>query len=407
MSPVTPSNPRQPDRAPPFLPLLLTLSRRLRRTSLQGNSRSSDASDRDIPLQTDEEEEIGTEDEEEFSGVRRLANIIETRSSSSASEASEDEGREARRHSRYRHITSDSGAWEKWGLKPQHTGSGLGSCSDSPSQPLTSPTTSGSSNVGASTPSGPSSSASAPSPGCGNASSPSALEQVSPPPPYCSQFESPSVHLTVMDDGDQNDGTPRASRNTSTFSDLSPDSRTPSKSHSARVFVPSPMETSPTPPEERYTSLQSKLRRSVRNLRTQNEGELDTRRKEKPRPSIPESLFSTTAEEKAKTERERELEEQLADVLNRVKSLENRLSEEKDESGTTTPTPRNISSPPTPAAEEQKDTAREKSWRDMLALTTFGPDGARSVPALPAYLLLVGVGAGAVVLRLALSGRRV
>ncbi|WWC58285.1 uncharacterized protein I303_100823 [Kwoniella dejecticola CBS 10117] len=82
-------------RPPPFLPLLQTIARRLRRHSLSGRIESVPANPDDsfgrgsILMEENEDEEIeaGME-EDQISGVRRMANAFDARSSSSVSETS-------------------------------------------------------------------------------------------------------------------------------------------------------------------------------------------------------------------------------------------------------------------------------------------------------------------------------
>ncbi|WWC66711.1 uncharacterized protein I206_100615 [Kwoniella pini CBS 10737] len=101
-------------RPPPFLPLLQTIARRLRRHSLSGRIESVPANPDDsfgkgsilMEENEDEEEDVGSD---ELTGVRRMVNAFDAKSSSSVSES------------------SASGDDEEAGkLKPQLTGESVG-----------------------------------------------------------------------------------------------------------------------------------------------------------------------------------------------------------------------------------------------------------------------------------------
>ncbi|ORY25188.1 hypothetical protein BCR39DRAFT_545010 [Naematelia encephala] len=95
-------------RPPPFLPLLLTISRRLRRASLQGRN-TMDESPNAPGSVLMEEDELS---ESEMTGVRRMANALEARDS--ASEASGDEGPVPRLRPQWTGGSEKAEVWRRW-----------------------------------------------------------------------------------------------------------------------------------------------------------------------------------------------------------------------------------------------------------------------------------------------------
>lgn len=397
---------RSSGRPPPFLPLLMTISRRLRRASLQGNIPDPLDSSNSVLLETDEEP---TDDG--ISGVKRMANAFEMRDSQSASDISsaseaEDEGRMLRAQ-----LTGGNQGWERWGLKRQHTGGSSGVSRETAQEDLL----------------GSSSEEQVVTPLIDLPMDVDSEDEkggtIKAPPPGLGDLnllgvEEEDASLLSVEDKRSREGSPVIDRSRS---EVTPTPERPIPTSTGLGFSPehlSPPEgtTSPhkSPAGSRYGSIRSKGR--VPTLRgkkppqvdgydTSDEGLGGTSRKVTLRPAHAHirSIFDLEADMKAsagKSKREVELENQLAEVIERVKLLETKLEQ--------------ASTPPSPALSSSSALSRGRSR------TTSGPveyllgrlgvvgtddDGLPTrVGELPGYLFLVGFGVGAVMMRV-LFGR--
>ena len=407
---------RTSTRPPPFLPLLLSLSRRVRRTSIQGQTRSDPLDHGPGSVLLEAEDEDNPTSEDHLTGVQRMANALESRDS--ASEASEDEGNPARLVPQWTG-GSDSSVWEKWGLKKQNTGSSTGGAgggeygsptrrvssrsdksfrlSSSPEKDevtKTAPATLNGEDEGAG------GTMKAPLPNLVRHQGEGGTDEPSPPPPYlspvlgeetaASTFPSRLVTTPLLDvqkRSDRQSVTPTPDRLQRTDPwDLARD--TPSK------VIADGVDLATTDPYRvlrrgsvgrragglRQTTLRGKLNASTHDDdKDADDAEYDSSDESRgmrkvtlrPNRSITESNSSTSPS--AKSSREVELECQLVQVLERVKVLESRL--------------------------EDDDFQTQKESRAGRLAETVGE--------LPGYLFLVGFGVGAMVVRVLLGRRRV
>ena len=424
-------------RPPPFLPMLLSLSRRLRRASLQGNPPDVLDSASSVLLETDEEED-------ETTGVRRMANAIERRDSTSeASDAEEERVLRAQ-------LTGGNGGWERWGLKRQNTGgsvggtrrrdsireelaqehAGLGGQGTSPDEKIVTPLMgdeeivrgpavlahqddalgereSGieeASDEDGDDQGGPGGTLKAPPAGLAGPDAPAGQLSTSP------SVEGMVLHPARLSREDS-DGTPRSERSRS---EVTPTPERPGPSTGGLGFSPqsedgivAPRAESPrpkpSPAASRYASLRGKGRVPSLRGRTAEDG-YDTSdeasaggRKVTLRPS--HAHIATIFDIDAKSPREAELEKQLAKVTERVKVLETRLEEASRPVSPTSP-----SSTVSRAGTTTPTTGAMGYVLGKLGLLPADEGLPTRVGELPGYLFLVGVGVGAVMVRV-LFGR--
>lgn len=419
-------NDRNSSRPPPFLPLLLSISRRLRRTSIQADQFDPVDPACTILHETDEDDEV--------SGVKRMANAFELRDSASDASEAEEDIRGGARALRAQ-LTGGNEGWERWGLRRQNTG---GSVGGKPETRLNEE--SESKEVTASSPER-------------EALVTPLLEHggyiseggeiggtiKAPPLGLTAETFSPKLSDAAVDSlapmrlHVQRDGTPRGGRTrtevtptperpgpSSNGLGLSPEAE-PSPKHIATSPVPAPSHdealspTSPSGPStrSRYASLKTKGRvpslRQSTNVDGYDSSDEATapsqtmrRTTLRPMPAHVGTIFNAE-----KSSREIELEEQLSLAMERVKALETRLELESSSqhvhSRPTTPGSSSISRPQTPMTPMAGAVGFLLGKMGMLPADDVLPT---RVGELPGYLFLVGVGVGAVMVRVLLGRGR-
>lgn len=419
-------------RPPPFLPLLTSISRRLRRSSLQSRVSTSkgrqpgapdDLGPPSILLEEDGDEAMSDEDASgPMTGVRRIARALDA-INSSASDASADEsplrpqwtGEGQRRE-----------GWKRWEsemrpLRKQNTGSSVGSVDElhlgdhstahiSIAAPLPEEVVEvydGEQEVDASDEEeGQGGTIKArPGPADAGPSSASSSAAASPPPPYASPDLNKDDSLNSSSGPGGVTTTPQTSSSAirSASSSVTPTTeRRPSETHS------------PSPSVSRLVTRQSLGRSASRRLPKNKDegaesddeddqlrttsGRYSTARRVTIRPSKPRlsSIFNETSHSISsgeKSDREKELERQVNEMQSRLKELEEKLE--------------SVNKAVTGAAPADQAAAVKLTdyFLGRLGLVK-GEDGLpKTVGELPVYLFLVGFGVGAVVVRVLFSRR--
>lgn len=438
-------------RPPPFLPLLQSISRRLRRSSLQSRiARTSDshrsstvtAIADESALGTGslvlEEEEVRSDDEAELTGVRRMANAFDARGSASEASGDEEPGPEKLK-AQWTGGSTSSESWKRVELKRNDTGgSRAGGFTRKRRESLQSQ--GGMADVKSSPvgrndevrESSPDSEIGTPMDDVAEEVdmsrstikgevevSTTELEEPSPPPPYASPSsltQSPRVDLPtrlLREEtplrSDRSSITPTPDRpHESSSLGLSPSTPidTPSKesvgfSHMSHMLEHKTLGVNPYAALRRTSSTNSanggSRLPSISSIRSSTPGddELEatrwtTARRVTLRPDPVQGLFRAQATSPEKSHREVEMETQVASLLDRIKDLETRLNR--------------VSRPSTPVSPMLA--IFPEIILNKLGLGAFDPDDPlpKRIIELPAYLFFVGVGVGAVMVRV-LFGR--
>ncbi|KAK4683726.1 hypothetical protein P7C73_g6502, partial [Tremellales sp. Uapishka_1] len=383
-------------RPPPFLPTLSALSRRLRRSSFQGRlpplphtalpvpGDGSPLSRHSVLMEEDDED-----GEEEITGVRKMANVFEPKDSTSesgeevalraqwtgGSTSSEVETRWGLRRTN----TGGSGTYHPFGRKRRESGVSVGAMADVekevPKQLAVLPGTS----------------------------------ETSPPPPYASpnpeQQGSPSPSPATPREDDDTPA-PGISLSTGTIRSRS---STPSRTSVAAVpggassgddrLLPSrgaQMWDEADLEGSRWTTAK---RINLKPNRVEGIFETPPPGSTHSTPSARRSKHARTASQ-SQSKREREMEGQMGVLMDRIKELETRLvtvEREREHSRPASPSPlsSSVSHPvsPSPGYSEQ-------ILRSLGIGTAVDDDGLPTrIRELPGYLFLVGVGVGAVIVK--------
>lgn len=386
----------------------MTVSRRLRRASLQGGVPDPLDSSNSVLLETDEEATDG-----EISGVRRMANALEMRESQSASDVSsaseaEDEGRVLRAQ-----LTGGSQGWERWGVKRHHTGGSVGTSAgvassevlgSSPEEKVVTPLMDMDSHMEIEEEDERGGTIKAVPPGLTEVSI-SEQQDENSMTQFLDVVKPQSIEGTPRRDQSRSEVTPTPERPIPTSSGLgfSPD---------IAPSLPGTVSPAKSPVGSRYSSLRTKGRvptlrgrrpSTVDGYDTSDEGSGGTSRKATLRPSHAHisTIFDLEEpqEKVAKSVREVELEMRLAEVMERVKLLETKLEE------ASRPSSPSLSSSSALSRRSRIGSGPVEYLLGRLGVVGKDDDGLPTrVGELPGYLFLVGFGVGAVMMRV-LFGR--